>query len=83
MVGEQPVHIAESALDHLQPSGELLGQRTAALDGGGVAVDADHAAGSRLQQGAAVAAGAEGAVHIEAAVARDSAAITSSSRTGM
>ena len=60
------VEVAEAGLHEFQPVGEFSRERGAAADGGRVAVERDHGCAAR-QQGAAIAAGAESAVEIEAA----------------
>ena len=65
----QPQHVAEAALDQDQPAGMGLGQGAAGGNGMGVAVDGDHPAVGGGEDRPAVAAGAEGTVDIEAAIA--------------
>jgi hypothetical protein len=67
---EEPVHVAEAALDQAEPPGIAFGQDLGAGDGFGVAVDGPDGALGRVQEGAAIAAGAEGAVDVDGALAR-------------
>ena len=69
-VGQQGLHVAEAALDDLQAPGVTGRQFAAARHGAGIAVDAPDGAVGGLQDRAAVAAGAEGAVNVNGAVAR-------------
>ena len=64
------VHAGEFAFDQSEAAAEMLDQRLAARDGVGIAVDAQHAAIGGFQNGAGIAAAAEGAVDIVRAVAR-------------
>ena len=69
-VGEQAVHLAEAAGKDAQAAVEVALHLETAGDGGGIAVDPPHGAARRLEEGAAIAPTAEGAVDIDAAVAR-------------
>ena len=55
-------------LHQVQAFGKFRRQRLARRDGGGITVDAHHRARRRLEQATRIAAGAEGAVDINAAV---------------
>src|SRR6185369_18052107 len=59
-----------AAFDQTQAAVVLLRQALAAFDGAGIAIDAPHRAVRRIEQRAAVAAGAERAIDIDGAVAR-------------
>ena len=61
--------IGEAVLDQRQPAGRLIDQIEAAGNGRAVAVDADHAGSRDFEDGPAVAAGPEGGVDIDPAVA--------------
>jgi hypothetical protein len=63
-------HVAEAALDQLQAPGEAARQIGAVGDRLRIAVDAPHRAIRRLEQRPGITAAAEGAVDIDAAVAR-------------
>ena len=63
-------HVAEAAFDQAQPRRIALGKRLAGGDGVGIAVDGDHLAVGAIEHRRRVAAGAERAVEIAAAVAR-------------
>ena len=63
------VEIGEPVFDQCQPAVRRLHQIRAQRDGASVAIDADHLAIGRGQHGARIAAGAEGGVDIDAAVA--------------
>src|SRR5262245_61269399 len=67
---EQLGHVAEPAFDQAQPRRITLGHRLAGRDGVGIAIDRDHLAVRAVEHGARIAAGAEGAVDITAAIAR-------------
>ena len=67
--GQEIDHLAEAALDQGQPAGEAVGKGRALGDRPGIAVEPDHAAIGGFQYGAAIAAGPEGPVDIDAAVA--------------
>ena len=62
--------IGEAVLDQGQPAVRPIDQIEAAGNGGAVAVDADDPGSRDVEDGAAVAAGPEGGVDIDAAVAR-------------
>ena len=62
------VELREALLDQRQPAARLLDQIGAERDRVRVAVDADHPAVGGREDGAGIAAGAEGAVDIDAAV---------------
>ena len=62
--------IGEPVLDQGQPAVRPVDQIKPAGNGGAVAVDADHPGSRHVQDRPAVAAGAEGCVDIDAAVAR-------------
>ena len=64
------IHLRKLALHQGQAAAETLHQRLAARDGGGIAVDAQHAAIGGFEDGGGIAAAAEGAVDILPAVAR-------------
>ena len=68
-IARDGVEIGEAVFDQRQPAARLLDQVRAQRDRGLVAVDADHLAVGGRQNGARIAAGAEGAVDIDAAVA--------------
>ena len=57
-------------LDQREPPGRLIDQIEPAEDRGAVAVDADDAGARDVQDHPAIAAGPEGRVNIDAAVAR-------------
>ena len=81
---QQRHHVAELAVQQVQPAGEACHQAGAALDCLGVAIDRPKRAVRLLQNGAGVAAAAESAVEINARrrAARGSRC-TSSSMTGI
>src|SRR5262245_46978973 len=62
--------IAEPVLDQCQPAGHLLDEVRAQRDCSLIPVDADHLAIGGCENGARIAAGAEGAVDVDAAVTR-------------
>ena len=67
--GDDRLQFAETLLDQFEPALRLRDQIGAARNRGLIAVDADHARAGRLQDRTRIAAGAEGAVDIEPAVA--------------
>ncbi len=68
--GEQRDHVAEAAVQQMQPAGMAGGQRGAAGDGVGIAVDRPQGAVDGAEDRRRIAAAAERAVEIDAAVAR-------------
>ena len=69
-LAEQGEHVAEIALDQVQAAGMAGGQRGAAGDGVGIAVDRPQRAVGRVQDGRGIAAAAESAVQVGAAIVR-------------
>src|SRR5436190_14699536 len=67
---QQMLHFTEAALDQAEARRIALGERLAGGDGIGIAVDGDHLASGAIEERRRVAAAAEGAVDIAAAVAR-------------
>ena len=61
--------IGEAVLDQCQPAARLIDQIEPGRDRGPVAVDADHPCAGEIENGPAIAAGPEGGVEIDAAVA--------------
>ena len=71
---QQIQHVAELAIDQVQPTGKARGEAGATSDCLGIAVDRPDRAGRSLQDSRGIAAAAERAVEIDAAVARARAA---------
>ena len=67
---QQVQHVAELAVDQVQPAGKARGEAGAAGDRLGIAIDRPDRAGRRLEERRRVAAAAERAVQIDAAGAR-------------
>ena len=67
-VARDVVEIGETIFDQRQPAARRLHQVRTQRDGALVAIDADHLAVGRGQDGARIAAGAESGVDIDAAV---------------
>ena len=66
---QQRDHVAELAVQQMQPARKMGHEAGTALDRLGIAVDRPERAACLLQDGARIAAAAEGAVEIDAAVA--------------
>ena len=60
--------IGEALFVEFETAGRGIHQSGALRDGAGVAIDADHAGARHLQNGARIAAGAEGRIDIDTAV---------------
>ncbi len=67
---QQRDHVAELAVQQMQPAGMLRDEACPALDGVGIPIDRPQRAGGVFQDGAGVAAAAERAVEVDAAIAR-------------
>ena len=66
---EDRFEVGEAILEEQQPIPRFRGDGRACGDRGGITVDADHPRARRCQDGARVAAGAEGRVDVDAASA--------------
>src|SRR5690242_15016839 len=66
--GEQSIELRELAAHQRETAAELRDQLLPARDGVGIAIDAEHAAVGGLENGARIAAAAEGAVDIVLAI---------------